>query len=88
MLSKLLSKLLPKLPKSVTTEFRIVKENIYDEIALDMDTVYYIQKRNGLSWVNVNTRKFSTQQEAEQYYSVIQKYLKDKELTYTYLKNK
>lgn len=86
MLSKLIKSLFPKLPESVTTEFRIVKENIYDEMALEMDTVYYIQKRNGLSWVDVNTKKFDTIQDAQKYYQVIKEYLGNKELQYTYLK--
>lgn len=84
MLKRILNKLFPKLPESISNEFRIVKENKYDKVLLEMDTVYYIQKRNNISWSTIS-KEFNTIQEAQQYYNKVKEYLGNKEITYTYL---
>lgn len=85
MLIKLLSKIIPDLEKKLDSEYRLVKENKYDEILMEMDTVYYIERKDSLTTWKQITKNFSNSEEALQYYSKIKQYLNNKKLSFTYL---
>lgn len=85
MLVKLLSKFVPDLDKKLESEYRLVKENKYDEILMEMETVYYIQRKDSLTSWSTITKEFPNEQIALEYYSKIKEYLNNKKLSITYL---
>lgn len=71
--------------KTDKPKYRIVKENIYDEILLEVTPLYYIEKKSSMNWYQVGP-KFEDYDKCIKYFAKMQEYIKNKELTYEYLK--
>jgi len=71
--------------KDKAPKYRIVKENIFDEVALEMFTYYYIEKRNNVNWYQIGP-KFEVYDDCIKYFTKYKEYLENKEATYEYLK--
>jgi hypothetical protein len=66
------------------TGYRIVKENVYNEVALELITRYWIEKKIGISW-GIISPIFEDYDTCLKFFSKYQEYAKNKGLLFDYL---
>jgi hypothetical protein len=69
------------------SQYRIVKETVYDEVLLEPIDMFYLEKRVGLNWYSVIDRPFYQYAEAIKYFHKYMEFLKNTEVKYEYLDN-
>lgn len=68
------------------TAFRFVKENKYDEVALEVFTHYFVEKKEGLNWYEISP-KFEDYDKMVKWFASYKEYISNRGTHYEYVKN-